>query len=92
MLFPFYEIENHIAWIREFDDVYEKEAIDKRKFKDVLRIMEDRIVNIWQHFLIPDIKLSPEMKLSHVVDIFENINTKGKLLDAFDLLIAAIKT
>jgi hypothetical protein len=89
LLFPFYELENQIAWIREFEDFYEKQDIDRRKLKDMTRIMQDRLLHFWNNFQIPDIKLPSTMKLHHVVDIFENINTKGKLLDAFDLLIAA---
>lgn len=89
MLFPFYELENHHSWIRQFEDMYENEVSDRRKFKEIVRIMDDRIRHIWQNFQIPHIDLPASMKLHHVVDIFENINTKGKLLDAFDLLIAA---
>jgi hypothetical protein len=90
LLFPFYELENHIEWMREFDDFYEEqEGVDKRKLKELSRIMQDRVRHIWENFQIPEIKLPASMKLHHVVDIFENINTKGKLLDAFDLLIAA---
>jgi hypothetical protein len=90
MLFPLYELENHIEWIRTFDDYFDNNnpQLDRRKFKDLVRIMEDRIMN-FQNFLIPNIVLPATMKLHHVVDIFENINTKGKPLDAFDLLIAA---
>ncbi|MDP2704117.1 MAG: DUF262 domain-containing protein [bacterium] len=90
LLFPFYELEQHIDWIREFEDFYEtQEGIDKRKLKELTRIMHDRVRHVWENFQIPEIKLPASMKLHHVVDIFENINTKGKLLDAFDLLIAA---
>lgn len=89
MLFPLYELENYTKWIREFDDLYDKDDVDRRKLKEVIRIMEDRIRHILTGFNIPEIRLPPSMKLHHVVDIFENINTKGKLLDAFDLLIAA---
>lgn len=91
LLFPFYELENHIEWIREFEDYYENNnpELDRRKFKELVRIMQDRIIHIWQNFQIPNIVLPSTMKLHHVVDIFENINTKGKPLDAFDLLIAA---
>jgi len=90
LLFPFYELENHLEWIREFEDCFEENPeIDRRKFKELVRIMQDRIIHVWQNFQIPDIALPSTMKLHHVVDIFENINTKGKPLDAFDLLIAA---
>ena len=53
------------------------------------RIMEDRVIHMLRGFQISEIRLPATMKLHHVVDIFENINTKGKVLDAFDLLIAA---
>lgn len=90
LLFPFYKLENYVEWTREFVDFYEEqEGIDKRKLKELSRMMEDRVRHMWENFQIPEIKLPASMKLHHVVDIFENINTKGKLLDAFDLLIAA---
>ncbi len=88
-LFPIYELENAINWFREFEDNYESESLDRRKFKELQRIMQDRVNHMIQGFQIPDVRLPASMKLHHVVDIFENINTKGKLLDAFDLLIAA---
>ena len=88
-LFPIYELENYVNWFREFQDHYETEDIDRNKFREMERIMEDRVIHMLRGFQIPDIKLPATMKLHHVVDIFENINTKGKPLDAFDLLIAA---
>lgn len=89
LLFPFYKIEDYLDWFRKIEDEYEEKVEDKRKFKEVLRLMQDRVKHFLEGFQIPDINLPPTMKLHHVVDIFENINTKGKPLDAFDLLIAA---
>ena len=89
LLFPIYELENYVNWFREFEDYYENDTIDKTKFRDMERIMQDRVIHMLNGFQIPDIRLPATMKLHHVVDIFENINTKGKPLDAFDLLIAA---
>ena len=89
ILFPIYELENYVNWFREFEDYYETDEVDRNKFRDMKRLMEDRVSSMLNVFEIPDIKLPATMKLHHVVDIFENINTKGKPLDAFDLLIAA---
>jgi uncharacterized protein with ParB-like and HNH nuclease domain len=47
-------------------------------------------LHIREEFEIPYIILPTSMELSQVTDIFERINTMGKQLDAFDLLIARL--
>ena len=89
MLFPLWKLEKSDDWIRAFEDYYENQDLDKHKFREMVRLMEDRIKHFYDGFQIPEIRLPSTMKLHHVVDIFENLNTKGKPLDAFDLLIAA---
>jgi hypothetical protein len=46
--------------------------------------------HIWSGFEIPYVSLPEKIELTQVTDIFENINTKGKLLNVFDLLIARL--
>ncbi|MFH1367939.1 MAG: DUF262 domain-containing protein [Elusimicrobiota bacterium] len=90
MLFPLYELENSNKWIDEFEDFLVKITNDSDKAREVRRVMDKKLRHIWEGFEIPYIALPESMKLYQVTDIFENINTKGKLLSVFDLLIARL--
>jgi len=92
MLFPFYELGNYGDWINKFEDFLLKHEseIDKRKIIDIRRIIERRVKHIWDGFEIPYITLPETMGLKEVADIFENLNSKGKPLGVFDLLIARL--
>jgi hypothetical protein len=45
---------------------------------------------MWEEYEIPYVTLPPTMSLVHVTDVFEKINSKGKPLNTFDLLIARL--
>lgn len=101
MLFPLFELENYITWVKEFKDhiksqIQEKELSPQEqndildKIDKIRDHIQDKLRHIWTGFEIPYIALPRTMELYEVSDIFENINTKGKTLSVFDLLIARL--
>lgn len=93
LLFPFYELENYEDWIYRFEDFLDKLSIgDSQKLKDMRRIMQKKLGHMYDGFEIPFITLPSSLEIAKVVDIFEQINTKGKTLNVFDLLNAKLST
>lgn len=90
LLFPFYELEKIDDWVDGFEDFLWNKLEDKKRIKDIRRLIERKLKHIWNGFEIPYISLPQSMEISQVTDIFERINTKGKLLSVFDLLIARL--
>lgn len=90
MLFPVYELEEFTKWTYEFEDYLISNNINSDVVRNIGRIMQNKLRHIWSGFEIPYISLPEKIELTQVTDIFENINTKGKLLNVFDLLIARL--
>jgi hypothetical protein len=90
MLFPLYELEKYSQWVDKFEDFLLSQTEDQNKVRNIRRIVDKKLRHIWDGFEIPYIALPESMELFQVTDIFENINTKGKLLSVFDLLIARL--
>jgi len=90
MLFPLYELENYNQWVDDFEDFLLSQTENQNKVRKIRRIIDKKLRHIWEGFEIPYIALPESMELFQVTDIFENINTKGKLLSVFDLLIARL--
>jgi len=94
LLFPFYELENLRDWIDGFEDYLEiqtsEDVLKENQIKSIRRTIEKRLFHIWEGFEIPYVILPSTMDLSHVASVFENINSKGKPLNTFDLLIARL--
>ncbi len=92
ILFPINEIENYDEWINKFEDyLYESEpAIPHDKVRSLRRLMEKRLKQMWRGFEIPYVVLPKSINLPQVADIFEKINSTGKQLSTFDLLIARL--
>ena len=92
--FPFYELPNLRAWIDGFEDYLDRqmatESIASNQVKNVRRTLEKRLHHVWDGFEIPYVTLPATMDLAHVADVFEKINSKGKPLNTFDLLIARL--
>lgn len=92
--FPFYELENLRLWIDGFEDYLDGQmAIEPSgagQVKSVRRTLEKRLHHVWDGFEIPFVTLPASMDLVHVADVFEKINSKGKPLNTFDLLIARL--
>ena len=90
LLFPFYELEKLHEWVYGFEEFLEKETDDKAQVRNITRTIETRLRHMWDGFEIPYIVLPETMDLVHVADIFEKINSTGKPLSTFDLLIARL--
>ena len=90
VLFPLYELETYDSWVNEFEDFLLKQTSDTDKVRKIRRIIDKKLRHIWEGFEIPYVALPESMELAQVTDIFEKINTKGKLLSVFDLLIARL--
>ena len=90
MLFPFYELENYREWIKEYDKYLRSVSNESNKIYKIRDILDSRLNHIKEKFEIPFITLPSTMDVSQVTDIFERINTLGKALDVFDLLIARL--
>lgn len=93
-LFPFYELDDLRGWIDGFEDYLDGQMISEplaaNQVKNVRRTLEKRLHHVWEGFEIPYVTLPVSMDLSHVADVFEKINSKGKPLNTFDLLIARL--
>lgn len=91
MLFPLYELEKHSQWVDDLEDFLLLHTKNQdKKVRKIRRIIDKKLRHMWEGFEIPYITLPESMELFQVTDIFENINTKGKLLSVFDLLIARL--
>lgn len=90
LLFPFYELEKLHDWVDGFEEYLENQTTDKKIVKNIIRTIEKRLRHVWDGFEIPYVILPGSMDLIHVADIFEKINSKGKPLNTFDLLIARL--
>lgn len=92
LLFPVNKLESYDKWINDLEDylINTQSTIDPEKIRNLRRTIEKRLRHIWNGFEIPYVVLPRTMTLNQVADIFEKINTKGKLLSVFDLLIARL--
>ena len=90
ILFPLYELENYSDWVYGFEEFLETNKFPNDDIRKIRRVIESKLRHFWSGFEIPYISLPEQFKLTQVTDIFENINTKGKLLNVFDLLIARL--
>jgi uncharacterized protein with ParB-like and HNH nuclease domain len=91
LLFPFYELENYHKWVYGLEDfllLNSSNNIDK--VRQVSRIILNKLRHIIDGFEIPYISLPESMELVQITEIFERINTMGKKLNAFDLLVARL--
>lgn len=90
-LFPFYELENYENWTDAFEDYLNE--LDKERtneIRNLMRIIRKRLSYMVNSFEIPYVSLPDSTTLTEVADIFERINTMGKPLSTFDLLIARL--
>jgi hypothetical protein len=90
--FPLNKLENYSQWINDLEDYLNatQASTDPDKIRNLRRTIEKRLAHIWNDFGIPYVVLPKTMRLAQVADIFERINTKGKPLSVFDLLIARL--
>jgi len=90
LVFPFYELEKLSEWVYGFEEYLEKQTDDKNQVRNIRITIEKRLRHMWDGFEIPYVVLPETMDLVHVADIFEKINSTGKPLGTFDLLIARL--
>jgi hypothetical protein len=90
LYFPLYELEKYDDWIERFEKFILNKTSENEKFHKMRRIIEKKVKHIYDGFEIPYISLPTTMGLPEVIDIFEQINTRGKTLNVFDLLIAKL--
>lgn len=88
LLFPLKQLGKFKDWIHKVVDYLRANGYDDFGFRDLIDPMEEKLWHIWQEYEIPFISIPKTMNIGQVADIFEKINTKGKPLDTFDLLIA----
>lgn len=93
-LFPLYKLEDYRIWLKGFEDYLLKSQVllglDFDKIRFIREFIDDRLRHMWDGFKIPCVFLPESMKLRQVAEIFERINTKGKRLGIFDLLMARL--
>ena len=90
LLFPFYELDRYDDWVSEFEKFLRNYSSNQAKIYDIKEIIRKKLAHIWAGYEIPYISLPKEMRIHEVTEIFEQLNTKGKPLSVFDLLIARL--
>ena len=90
LLFPFYELRNYDDWVSGFEWHLRNFSKDEKKIFDIKELIRKKLSHIWSGFEIPYISLPKNMGIHQVTEIFEQLNTKGKPLSVFDLLIARL--
>jgi len=91
MLFPLYELANYDVWTDGLEDYMRRQSkADLDRIRPLTRFIERKLHNVYSDFEIPYVALPKTMTLSQVTDIFEKINTTGKVLSVFDLVIARL--
>lgn len=90
LLFPVYELNKYGAWLSRLEKFLRTLSKNDDKIYDIKEVIRKKLAHMWEGYEIPYISLPPEMKIDQVTDIFEQLNTKGKPLTVFDLLIARL--
>ena len=99
LLFPIYQLEGHPKWIsglrdylfQEVERIHQK--VDSNEFQrinNLVDVMSSRLEYLYDQFKIPSVILPKMSTAEEVAEIFEKINTKGKPLNTFDLLMARL--
>lgn len=91
MLFPIYNLSDPYPWLDKFESYVEQANEPLRSnIRSTRRIIENKLRYIFSNFEIPYVTLPEDRSLDQVTEIFEKINSSGKQLDIFDLLIARL--
>lgn len=90
ILFPFFELEKYDDWVVQFERYLRKHSDNEDKIFYIKEAIRKKLSNIWSSYEIPYISLPKTMGVDQVTEIFEQLNTKGKKLSVFDLLIARL--
>jgi hypothetical protein len=90
ILFPMYELEEHGRWLAEFSKFLRSRSQNIEKIDQIREAIRQKLYCIWAEYEIPYISLPKSMGINQVTEIFEQLNTKGKPLNVFDLLVARL--
>ena len=91
LLFPIFQLEKYSDWVDDMEDyMLSIQSNNSDKIRQIRRIIDKKLRHIIDGYEIPYISLPESIDLSQITDIFEKINTMGKKLDSFDLLIARL--
>jgi hypothetical protein len=90
LLFPLYELENHGHWLAEFAKFLRSQSQKIEKIDEIREAMRKKLYYVWTEYEIPYVSLPKSMGINQVTEIFEQLNTKGKPLSVFDLLVARL--
>ena len=92
LLFPIYKLGNYTEWIRYLKEYLHDQASERQEFlkiSDLTDTISSRLEYIYDQFKISSVILPKSSTSSdEVSEIFEKLNTKGKPLSTFDLVIA----
>ena len=90
ILFPLYELKAYDVWLSRFEKFLRNYSKDNDKVYYIKEALRKKLAHMWAEYEIPYIYLPKTMEIDEVTDIFEQLNTKGKRLSVFDLLIAKL--
>lgn len=91
LVFPVNQMFDFSEWDRRFHANWDADGIDRKQASEARQTARDFHSTIVQAFttcMIPVIMLRRGMTVAGVCKVYENLNSKGVPLDAFDLLIA----
>jgi len=90
ILFPMWELEKHGHWLAEFGKFLRSQSQNIEKIDEIKEAIRKKLYYVWAEYEIPYISLPKAMGINQVTEIFEQLNTKGKPLNVFDLLVARL--
>jgi hypothetical protein len=90
LLFPMWKLEKHGHWLAEFGKFLRSESQNNEKIDEIREAIRSKLYYVWEEYEIPYISLPKSMGIDQVTEIFEQLNTKGKPLSVFDLLVARL--
>jgi hypothetical protein len=88
--FPLAELKDKTRWLAILRKYLENHSSDHDKIYDLIEVIRAKLDGMLTNYEVPYITLPKEMGLEQVTEIFEQLNTKGKRLSVFDLLIARL--
>ena len=98
LLFPIYQLGDHSEWITNLRNYlyqavhpyHEASTNTFQRINHIADMISTRLEYMYDQFKIPSVILPKTSTVEEVAEIFEKINTKGKPLNTFDLLIARL--
>jgi hypothetical protein len=90
-VFPLSELKNNSGsnWLFNFQDyLQDDEEFSKEEARKVHQKLDAILGYVWSKYEIPVVNLSKTLSDVNVIKVFERINSRGTVLDVFDLLNA----